>query len=70
MTVQTITLDIINEKAFNLLKDLEQLHLIRLHKDTEPQDSKKPIANFKGKMTKQPVATIEQQLNELRNEWE
>ena len=70
MTIHTITLDIINEKALTLLRDLEQLHLIRLHKESIPQDNKKLVDNFKGKMTKQPIEAIENQLNELRSEWE
>lgn len=30
---QTVTLDIIDDKALNLLADLERLNLIRLHRE-------------------------------------
>lgn len=69
--MRTITIDIINEKAFELLRDLELLKLIRLRKDSP---GKNPAAldwsKYKGAMSKQPLSEIDQQLNELRGEWE
>ena len=32
--IQTVTIDIINEKALKLLQDLELLQLIRMRKDS------------------------------------
>ena len=69
--MRTITIDIINEKALNLLRDLELLELIRLRKD---KPGEKPAATdwtkYKGAMSKQSLYEIDQQLNELRSEWE
>lgn len=69
--MRTITIDIINEKALNLLRELEQLKLIRLRKD---KPNEKPVAmdwtKHKGAMSKQPLNEIDKQLNELRSEWE
>ena len=70
--MQTITIDIINNKALRLLQDLEMLQLIRLHKEkntavTSPDEW---AAKYKGAMSKQPITDIEEQLNELRNKWE
>jgi hypothetical protein len=67
--IKTVTIDIINDKAMKLLKDLELLQLIRVRKD------KTPVVNnwterYKGAMSKQPLIDIENQLNELRNGWE
>ena len=69
--MRTITIDIINDKVINLLKDLEQLKLIRLRKD-KPDDGLLPMdwTKYKGAMSRQPVNEIDQQLNELRSEWE
>ena len=67
--MRTITIDIINEKALFLLKDLELLKLIRLRKDKK-QTSAACWLNYKGMMSKQPLDTVDQQLNELREEWE
>jgi hypothetical protein len=69
---RTITVDIINEKAMNLLRDLESLKLIRLHYEEKEVQT---LANaesirFKGAMTKQSINDVNQQLKELRNDWE
>lgn len=69
--MQTVTIDIINNKAVKLLQDLELLQLIRVHKEKQaPADSIDWVAKYKGAMTKRPLNEIENQLNELRNEWE
>ncbi len=64
--MQTLTIDIINNKALRLLHDLELLQLIRVRKE-EPNSA--PVtdwaANFKGAMTKQPIEEIDNQLNGL-----
>ncbi len=67
--IQTVTIDIINDKALKLLQDLELLQLIRLHKEkkTEVIDQ---ASKYKGAMTKQPLEDIENQLNDLRDGWE
>ncbi len=68
--MQTITVDIINEKALNLLKDLEMLQLIRLRENGEEQIQSVNWQKYKGAMSKQPIEDIELQINELRNSWE
>jgi hypothetical protein len=69
--MRTITIDIINEKALNLLRDLEQLKLIRLRKEGSVEiPSTMDWSKYKGAMSKQPLNEISQQLNELRDEWE
>lgn len=69
--MQTITIDILNNNAVRLLQDLELLKLIRMHKEkTQPATQTNWIAKYKGAMTKQPLTDINNQLNELRNEWE
>lgn len=67
----TLTIEILNEKAINLLRDLESLKLIRVMRDiNEPKPSHRKMAKYKGSMTKQTVSDIDQQLDELRNSWE
>ena len=70
--MQTVTIDIINSKALKLLQDLELLKLIKLRKE---KNSVLEIPNewsskYKGAMSKQSIIEIDNQLNELRNEWE
>lgn len=67
--MRTITIDIINDKALNLLKELEQLKLIRLRKKEETSDVV-DWTKYKGAMSKQPLDEVDHQLNELRSEWE
>jgi len=68
--IKTITIDVINEKAMKLLQDLELLELIRLHKEKSDSDKEPWTDRYKGAMTKQSMTDIENQLNEMRGEWE
>jgi hypothetical protein len=70
--MRTVTLDILDDKAINLLKDLEILRVIRLH-DTNDDHHSVPvnsIKKYKGLMSKQSLEEIDQQLNDLRKEWD
>ncbi len=67
--IQTVTIDIMNEKAMKLLQDLEQLQLIRLRKEENTPLTKKNI-NYKGAMKKQNLEEVDDQLEKLRNGWE
>jgi len=68
--MKTITLDIIDDKALNLLKDLELLNVIKLHDADNSEARLKNFSRHKGSMTKQPIEAIDQQLNDLRKEWD
>lgn len=68
--MRTVTVDIINEKALNLLQELEVLKLIRLRKENAQPNSVSDWSKYKGAMSQQPLHDIDQQLNELRSEWE
>lgn len=69
--MQTIRVDILNRKAVRLLKDLESLKLIKLHKEAK---TSKPTSDFskkyKGSLSKQNPKEVDEQLSQLRNEWE
>ena len=67
--MQTITIDIINDKALNLLKDMELLQLIRLREEHKINQSSW-ASKYKGAIAKQVLVDVENQLKELRNEWE
>lgn len=69
--MRTITIDIINEKVLSLLRELELLKLIRLRGDMPVEKSENiDWTKFKGAMFKQPLAEVEEQLKDLRSEWE
>lgn len=67
--LQTVTIDIINDKALNLLENLERRKLIRLHV-SKPAGNKNNGRMYKGAMTRQSIDDIDRQLNDLRGEWE
>ncbi len=70
-SMRTITIDIINEKALKLLQGLEQLKLIRLRREKNDENPAigSDLTKYKGAMSKQTEKEIDQQLNELRTEW-
>jgi len=70
--MRTITLDILDDKALNFLKDLESLKVIRIQDNNEASKGA-PInlaSKYSGAMTKQSIEEIDKQLNDLRNEWD
>jgi hypothetical protein len=68
--MKTILVDILDEKAFKLLRDLETSKLIKLRGNELLNDLNQDWAEkYKGAMTKQSTAEIEKQLKSLR-EWE
>ncbi len=68
--MQTVTIDILNEKALVLLKNLEGLKLIRMRKEPDTQSNINWQSKYKGAMQKQPLDEIDAQFNELRDSWE
>lgn len=69
--MQTLTIDILNEKAVKLIQDMELLKLIRIRKEkTYQEKTVNRAAKFKGAMQKQQLHEVDDQLNDLRKSWE
>jgi hypothetical protein len=68
--IQTVTIDIINENAMKLLQDLELLQLIRVHKEKDISEKINWSSKYKGSVSKQSLSDIDDQLNQLRNQWQ
>jgi hypothetical protein len=70
--MRTITVDILQDEALNLLKDLEALNVIRLHETKGDSNVKNinAIKSYKGLMAKQSPEEIDKQLDDLRKEWD
>ncbi|WP_029281613.1 hypothetical protein [Pedobacter sp. R20-19] len=70
--MRTVTLDILDDNALNLLKDLELLKVIRLRRDNQQENlsSEDLVKKYKGSMVPQSKDEVDNQLNNLRNEWE
>ncbi len=66
--MRSITIDILNEKALKLLRELEKLKLIRLRKESDVSATN--WQQYKGAMSKESKEDVDRQLEMLRNDWE
>lgn len=67
--MQTITVDILNDKVFELLKKLEELNLVKVQKNNPTNNSKKP-SDYKGIISKKLAANFQQHIKQSRAEWQ
>lgn len=68
----TVTLDILNERALNILKDLELLNLIRFrNKKKEDTPIKTKLSDkYRGVLSKEQGESLNLHVKQMRNEWE
>ncbi|MFC1223653.1 hypothetical protein ACFE6N_07575 [Pedobacter sp. BG31] len=63
--MDTLIIELTNQKAYKLLKELEELHLIRvIKKNVKISELRNQIKN------QMNAETIDAQLNDLRGEWQ
>ncbi len=68
--MQTVTVEILNEKAYRLLEDWEELGLIKIYRQKPENHPKTGISALRGSIqTGLTVDEIDAQFRELRNEW-
>ena len=67
--MDTLTIQITNQNAYNLLNELEKLHLIKvLKKDSgENQELSK---NFAGKLSIEAAKKLQEHIKQSRQEWD
>ena len=65
--MKKIIVEIRHKKALQILKDLEVVHLIKLH----PSEPKKRVGtkSMRGSISKKKAVDLQKQLNSMRNEW-
>ncbi len=69
--MQTITIDIINEKAVKLIQDMELRKLIRVRKEkSQKEELINWASKYKGAMQKHRLNEVDDELNDLRSSWE
>lgn len=70
--MQTVTVDILNEYALNLLKDLEALKIIRVRKEIKETDvvAKKTMAGLWNTISDATAQSLHHQTEQSRKEWE
>lgn len=66
--MQIITIELLDDKALALLKQLEQLHILRL----VPSDKQvsRPKRQWAGSISKETAKNMLQNLEQSREEWE
>ncbi len=67
--METLTIQITNEKAYNLLKDLEDLHIIKVLK-RHNQSIGKLSDRFAGKLDSAIAEDLHTFTEQIRNEWD
>jgi hypothetical protein len=66
--MNTVLLQINNDKAYKLLADLEDLNIIKVLKNST--DSKEKLSEkYKGVFSKEDTRNFNEHIDNLRNEW-
>lgn len=65
--METVTVEIKSNKAMKLLKDLENLNIIKIHKSDEKQDK---ASKYRGSISAKSAEGLLKHVEESRNEWE
>ena len=68
----TITVEVINNRALNLLSDMEHLDLIRINIPTQTTSNLKPYNHLAGalKLSDKQYEYYQKTLQKSRNEWD
>ncbi len=69
--MDTIKVQLLNLKALPLLKQLEELNLIKLMDDSNPLVSSQKLSEqFRGKLSSKTVDALQKYVTQSRNEWD
>ncbi len=67
--METVTIELLNEKAYGLLKDLEDLHLIRLV-ENDHKSNASLSDRFEGKLSNEAADAMRKHVEQVRQEWD
>lgn len=67
--MQTITIEILDDTALAILNDLALQEMIKVQQINPTVYKAAQMKSLKGAMKKQLIADVQNQLNELRNDW-
>jgi hypothetical protein len=68
--METVTVQLLNQKALKLLKQLEELNLIKIMEDSNLKPTQKLSDLFAGKLSDEAAAALHQHVKQTRAEWE
>jgi hypothetical protein len=66
--METITIQLLNDHALKLIKQLEELHLIKLV-EKKDSGSQKLSEILRGKLSEKSAEALQKYVSESRNEW-
>ncbi|WAC10277.1 hypothetical protein [Dyadobacter pollutisoli] len=66
--METLVVELTHKNALRLLRDLEEMNIIRLHDSTE-SDSKKLSEKYRGVLSKEESHDLSRHIGESRDEW-
>ncbi len=67
--MKTVTVELRNNNALRLLKDLELANIIRVLDKGKKEEKTKLSASLRGAISKKRAKELNEQLNQMRNEW-
>ena len=65
----TMLIQITNQKARGLLRELEELHLIKVLKENYSPTQSKLSDKYKGMISKEEGLKLNEHINQMRSEW-
>lgn len=68
--MRTVTVELRNNNALRLLKDLELANIIRVLDKDIRKEKTKLSASLRGAISKERAQELNEQLTQMRNEWE
>ena len=68
--METVTVEIKSSKAMKLLKDLENLDLIKIYQSDDKQERKDKVNKYRGSISSETTDNLLKHVQEIRNEWE
>jgi len=66
--MNTVTIELINNKAMQLLRDLEAMHIIKL-REPEQKASIRLSDKYRGVLSKEDGIDLNKHIDQMRNEW-
>lgn len=68
--METVTIEIKSSKAMKLLKDLENLNIIKIHQSEEKPETRDKASKYRGSISTATADDLLKHVEKIRNEWE
>lgn len=67
--MQTVTINILNEKALELIRKLEEMNLVKVTREGTVSRSGKKASSYKGILSKKLGDDLQKHIKNSRSEW-